>query len=257
MKSAPWNMLLTLLLGLSAGTAGDAKAAAGDQHSISRSNVNVRIGPSLNNPILMTINPGEAMVEVARQADWYLLEFPNRNREGWVYGPLLDSEGGSSNQGAASAPLATTVTPPRSSRSTEEKEQVAAAPAQPVARDQAVLDQEAVARLETRVAGDPERGEKVFYKCGSCHTTAPGINAQGPSLAGVFGSRPARASGFGYSVAMRDYAASGVIWNEATLDEFIRRPSRVVRGTSMPFSGIRDPQDRRDLIAFLSELDRF
>ena len=102
--------------------------------------------------------------------------------------------------------------------------------------------------------GDPTRGETVFYKCGSCHTTVEGIHADGPSLVGVFGRSPARAAGYRYSGAMQAFARSGAVWDEATLDRFIQRPSRVVKGTTMPFSGIRAAQDRRDLIAFLQQL---
>lgn len=244
MKSALWSMLLAILIGFAAGTIGDAEAAAGDRRSISRTDVNVRTGPSLNNPILITIDPDETMIEIATQGDWYLLEFPNRNQEGWIYGPLLDRL----EKPAASVPLATRTTLPKRNQPVLERQEPVPAP------NQRTLQDQAVAAFETSVAGDPVNGEKVFYKCGSCHTTVPGTNAQGPSLAGVFNSRPAQAPGFGYSVGMRSFAANGAIWNEETLDEFIRRPGRLVRGTSMPFSGIRDPKDRRDVIAYLSRL---
>ena len=118
-----------------------------------------------------------------------------------------------------------------------------------------------VARLEARlttfdpsIRGNPQRGETVFYKCGSCHTSVPGIHAQGPSLHGIFGQRPASSSEFRYSSAMEAFAREGAVWDEATLDRFIQRPTRVVKGTSMPFSGVRDAQDRRDLIVYLQQL---
>lgn len=245
MKSASWNMLLAILCGFTVGTMGNADAATGDRRSISRTDVNVRTGPNLSDPILLTINPGEAMVEIAAQNDWYLIEFPNRQLEGWIYGPLLDSL----ERPAASAPLATRTTAPTRSQATAVEQEPTPAPSERAS------DGQEVAALAANVPGDPANGEKVFYKCGSCHTTVPGINAQGPSLVGVFGSRPAQAPGFGYSIGMRDFAASGAVWNEETLDQFIRRPARYIPGTSMPFSGIRAPKDRRDLIAFLSRLD--
>lgn len=81
-----------------------------------------------------------------------------------------------------------------------------------------------------------------------------GVHAQGPSLVGVFGRSPATGRGYRYSSAMQSFVRDGAVWDEATLDRFIQRPARIVKGTSMPFSGVRDPQDRRDLIAYLQQL---
>lgn len=237
MKSVPLSLLLALLVGLMLVTAHEAAAAPGDPRSISRSNVNVRTGPSLDAPILITINAGETMVEIAAEGDWYLLNFPGRNQEGWIYGPLLDP--------ISSAASVETTTTPTANKATARQPSPA----------RNLFARSGEQKVASRTAGDPANGEKVFYKCGACHTTVPGVNAQGPSLVGVFGSRPAQAPGFGYSSAMREFAASGIIWNAETLDQFIRRPGRYVRGTSMPFSGIRDPKDRRDLIAYLSSLN--
>jgi cytochrome c len=46
---------------------------------------------------------------------------------------------------------------------------------------------------------------------------------------------------------------SGIVWNEETLDRFLADPRGVVPGTKMTYAGIKNPQDRADLIAYLKE----
>lgn len=96
---------LAALLGLALWPHAEAMAAKGDQWSIHRSNVNVRSGPSTNAEILMTINPGETIVEIAEKGDWYFVEFPNHKKRGWVYAPLLTAVvGGTADAKAAAEP---------------------------------------------------------------------------------------------------------------------------------------------------------
>jgi cytochrome c len=49
---------------------------------------------------------------------------------------------------------------------------------------------------------------------------------------------------------------AGFVWNEATLDRFLRSPLKAVPGTSMGYDGIKDDGERRDLILFLREAGR-
>lgn len=251
MKSVFSGVLLAALLGIAVSALNDAVAAVGDRLSISRTEVNVRSGPSLQDSIIMSINPGEVIVEIDTSNDWYLVEFPDRDRRGWIYGPLLDKSSVSDAQAPASAPLALETT----EQEPTIPKRIAPAPSQTPLQRATLGNERAVARSEQSwFDGDPVNGEKIFYKCGACHATARGVNTIGPSLWGVVGSRPGQAPGFGYSTGMRKFAAEGAVWDETTLDEFIRRPPRLVRGTTMPFSGIRDPKDRRDLIAYLRRL---
>ena len=90
------------------------------------------------------------------------------------------------------------------------------------------------------------RGERLYERCAACHSLER--DRTGPRHCGLFG-RPAGAiPGFEYSRAMR---ASGIVWNERTLDRFLAAPLRVVPGTSMGYAGIDDARERRDLIAYL------
>ncbi len=102
--------------------------------------------------------------------------------------------------------------------------------------------------------GDAVKGEKIFQKCGACHTSVPGVHGLGPSLVGVVGNRPGQAPGFRYSKGMVAFAESGAVWNAATLDAFLTRPRRLVKGTKMAFPGLKKDQDRADVIAYLEQL---
>ncbi|MEM9625291.1 MAG: SH3 domain-containing protein [Pseudomonadota bacterium] len=94
---------LTALVGFTVWPLGLASADEGDVWAVDRQNVNIRSGPSTNTDIIMTINPGEEIVEIAAKGDWLFVEFPNRNKRGWIFSPLL-TEPGSVKVNAAPAP---------------------------------------------------------------------------------------------------------------------------------------------------------
>lgn len=97
---------------------------------------------------------------------------------------------------------------------------------------------------------DVAAGEKDFGKCRACHKL-DGSDGQGPHLNGVVGRPVASISGFGYSPAMTEHAAAAPEWTPEALQEFLTNPKGVVPGTKMVFAGLKDPQDRADLIAYL------
>lgn len=215
---------------------GGVAAAPGDLLETSRTNVNVRATPTTNAAIVATINSGEKIIEISVEGDWFQVDLPDQDTQGWIYGPLLNNFAGEPKE---------VLRPAR---------QTKAASATSTSRIAAL--QTTATAYDSELTGDAARGEAIFAKCGSCHTTVPDVHAQGPSLVGIFGRPPATSSGFRYSGALQAFAGEGAVWDEATLDLFIQRPGRVVKGTSMPFSGLRDPQDRRDVIAFLQQLSR-
>jgi cytochrome c len=98
-------------------------------------------------------------------------------------------------------------------------------------------------------AADLERGELLGLACLACHTFAAGAGHNiGPNLHAVFGAPGASREGFAYSDALR---SAGIVWSPAALDRWLADPAGFVRGSSMTFAGYADPQDRRDLIAYL------
>jgi len=50
---------------------------------------------------------------------------------------------------------------------------------------------------------------------------------------------------------MKQAGVDGLIWNDETLDEFLRNPTKFVPGTPMGYVGVKDDQDRADLIVYL------
>jgi cytochrome c len=96
--------------------------------------------------------------------------------------------------------------------------------------------------------GNPERGEEIYTRCMACHALAQ--NRVGPRHCGLFGRKAGTASKYQYSAAMKKY---GVIWNEQTLDHFLENPLKAVPGTKMGYAGVKDPQERADLIAYLKK----
>lgn len=101
-------------------------------------------------------------------------------------------------------------------------------------------------------AGDVADGQKVFkQRCGMCHSPEAGTNRIGPSLFGVVGRKSATAEGYAYSSAMRKKA---VTWDDKTLDTYLENPAAFVRGTKMTMAGLRKPEERRQIIAYLRSL---
>src|SRR5262245_19272330 len=99
-------------------------------------------------------------------------------------------------------------------------------------------------------AGDAAKGEHAFAKCAPCHAknNTAGL---GPGLLGVIGRHAGSTPGFRYSRAMKN---SNIVWDEKSLDAFIAAPQTALPGTTMPFSGLPNQQERTDLIAYLETL---
>lgn len=129
------------------------------------------------------------------------------------------------------------------------------APAAPAAEKAEYTDEQnaaAIAALPAPLnAADYDNGRRVFAQCRSCHVVAEGgANRNGPNLYGVIGATTgAHAPGFRYSPAMQ---AANLTWDVATLDRYLENPRALVPGTQMAFVGLRDADDRRDVIAFIA-----
>jgi len=96
-----------------------------------------------------------------------------------------------------------------------------------------------------------DAGEAIFKRyCQVCHTVEAGKNKIGPSLAGIVGRNAGSAPGYSYSDANKN---SGVTWDEANLDTYLTDPRKFIPGTKMLFVGIKNPDDRKALIAYLKE----
>lgn len=102
-------------------------------------------------------------------------------------------------------------------------------------------------------AADPAAGEKGFGKCKACHKL-DGSDGVGPHLNGVVGRDVASVGGFAYSDAMVAHAEEAPQWTPEALQEFLADPKGVVSGTKMSFAGLKKPEDRANLIAYLQSV---
>lgn len=93
---------------------------------------------------------------------------------------------------------------------------------------------------------DIVRGEQLYARCAACHALA--YDRVGPRHCGLLGRRAGTVPGFDYSAAMRQ---SGIVWNEKTLDHFLRKPLAMVPGSTMTYDGVADAGERNDLIAYI------
>jgi cytochrome c len=101
-------------------------------------------------------------------------------------------------------------------------------------------------------ADDVSEGKDFFVaNCMGCHAFS--CNKEGPSLGGLFGRKSGSEKSYdGYSDGLKNY---DVVWDENTLDEFLKDPSSIVLGSMAQFGKIDDADQRLQLIAFLKSED--
>jgi cytochrome c len=115
----------------------------------------------------------------------------------------------------------------------------------------AVLASFIIASQSFAAEGNPARGQRAFGACVSCHSLQPDRNMTGPSLADVWNRKAGSLLSFArYSDALK---SANLVWNDKTLDEWIKDPQHFVPGNQMTFAGIKDAQPRADLLAYLKE----
>ena len=99
------------------------------------------------------------------------------------------------------------------------------------------------------LAGDIKAGEKVFKKCKACHYADREKHKTGPHLVDIMGRAAGSLEDYKkYSKAMK---ASGVVWDDTTLADYLRAPKKYVKGTKMAFAGLKKDADIENVIAYL------
>jgi len=91
-------------------------------------------------------------------------------------------------------------------------------------------------------------GKKVFKRCVSCHSFTK--TKIGPPLGDIFDKKVGSVEGFRYSKAMKN---SDIVWNDCSLDSFLKKPRKYIKGTKMRFIGLKKKSDRKALIEYLKE----
>lgn len=97
-----------------------------------------------------------------------------------------------------------------------------------------------------------DKGKATARQCQACHTFEKGgPNRVGPNLWNVVGNERGEGRGFNFSKAMK---AKGGKWTYDELDKFLTNPRGYIPGTAMTFAGLRNDQQRADVIDYLHTL---
>jgi cytochrome c len=107
--------------------------------------------------------------------------------------------------------------------------------------------------LDIIAAADTARGEKLFRACASCHVPEKdGPNGIGPNIWNIFSRGVAGIEDYSYSGALVE--AAGEQWEYIELNKYLWKPKKYAPGTKMNFIGLKKPEDRAAMIAYLRTL---
>lgn len=107
--------------------------------------------------------------------------------------------------------------------------------------------------LAMLASADIARGQKVSKACAACHNfDKGGPDGVGPHMWGVVGRSKDSVAGFTYSGALAANGAS--TWTYDSLNKFLWKPKKYAPGTKMNYVGLRKPEDRAAIIAYLRTL---
>jgi cytochrome c len=85
----------------------------------------------------------------------------------------------------------------------------------------------------------------------ACHAIGEPANKTGPHLVGIVGRPVASVEGYAFSEAMKEFAKTTPTWDEAILSTYLENPRKLVPKSKMAFPGLKKPEERDNLIAFL------
>ncbi len=100
---------------------------------------------------------------------------------------------------------------------------------------------------------DIAKGQKISKVCAACHTfTKGGANGVGPNLWNTIGSAKQSHAGFAYSGALIEHGSAQ--WTYLDMNKFLWKPKKYAPGTKMNFIGLKKPEDRAAITAYLRTL---
>ena len=115
----------------------------------------------------------------------------------------------------------------------------------------AALTLTALSSRATAEPGDAASGERLYRACVACHSLEPNRNMTGPSPTEIWNRKSGSLASFPrYSPALK---SASIVWNDDTLEEWIKDPQHFIPGNTMTFPGMKDARQRADLLAFLKE----
>jgi len=130
----------------------------------------------------------------------------------------------------------------------------------------AILAVLATAAAPAFAAGDATKGEAVFKTCQTCHAVVDpdgkvlaGKGKVGPNLYGVVGRQAGSYEGFKYGESIVAAGAAGLVWDEATLVEYVQGPAAFLKKqlggpavAKMQFK-VKDAASAADVYAYLAQ----
>ncbi len=104
-------------------------------------------------------------------------------------------------------------------------------------------------------SADVKRGEALAKACLACHGFDKGGPSKiGPNLYGMVNAKKAHIDSFAYSAPLNEMAAKGEKWTYQSLNVFLWKPAAYIKGTKMSYPGLKKPQDRADVIAYMRSM---
>jgi cytochrome c len=98
---------------------------------------------------------------------------------------------------------------------------------------------------------DLKQGEQLLGRCAACHTFKKGEpNGVGPNQYGIVGRKMAAEAGFNYSDPIKNKGGS---WGFQEISEFLTSPQKFIPGTRMAYAGMKKPEERAALIAYINK----
>lgn len=113
-------------------------------------------------------------------------------------------------------------------------------------------------------AGDPAKGESEFKKCKACHAIVADDGTEivkggktGPNLYGVVGRAVASVPDFKYGDGILAVGATGMVWDEANLAEYMADPTAFIDthgGSGKSKMTFKLPKGGEDVAAYLASV---
>ena len=99
--------------------------------------------------------------------------------------------------------------------------------------------------------GSLEKGEKLYKKCGTCHNYKKNSTSKiGPNLWNIINRPKGNVEGFSYSSSLVEFGGK---WTYEELAKFLYKPKDYISGTKMNFAGLKNVEDRANLINWLRQ----
>jgi cytochrome c len=112
---------------------------------------------------------------------------------------------------------------------------------------------EALPLAQLLAKADVAKGMDKAKACAACHNfVKDGAAKVGPNLWDIIEKPIASAAGFAYSDGAK--ALAGKNWTYDDMNAWLKAPKEFIKGTKMGYSGIKNDQERANVIAYLASL---